>query len=247
MKWHDHIRIAVKAARDFGLDGPLIEILKSAVILPDQQRHKHERHHTGKDPETMLRIWKARNAVLRGDKSAAALELGQALHYIHDKCVYVGPEHSHDSIEEEISSLDFPQNAIENGRKRGVCSYRCAEECVSHTTPKDDAASALWEATEHSRMLITAVFGNIHISNVLLKRMKIQKWLYLLLGMCLSITSLIGLPIILVAFARWPLFPSVLLGVACSILAAKPFQKFSDLRLECKWFVAGSSSQPKLF
>jgi len=114
MKWHDHIRIAVKAAEDFGLDRSLIEILKSAVVLPDRKRHKYESHHTGKDPETVLLIWNARNAVLRGDRSTAALELGQALHYIHDKSIHVASQHSHDSIEERISFLDFPQNAIEN-------------------------------------------------------------------------------------------------------------------------------------
>ncbi len=247
MKWHDHIRIAVKAAEDFGLDRSLIEMLRSSVILPDRKKQKYERHHTGKDPETMLLIWNARNAVLRGDRSAAALELGQALHYIHDKSVHVGSQHSHDSIEQEISSLDFPQNAIENGRKRGVCSYRCAERCVSHTTPKDDAASALWEATEHSRMLIAAVFGDAHVSDVSFNRMRKHKWLYLLVAACLSVTSLIVLPIILITLARWPGFPSVLLGVVSAIVVVKPLQKYIDLRLECKWVAAGSEAQPKLF
>lgn len=96
-------------------------------------------------------------------------------------------------------------------------------------------------------MLITAVFGDVHVSDVLFNRIQKHKWLYFLVAACLSVTSLIVLPIILITLAGWPHFPSVLLGVVSAIVVVKPLQKYIDLRRECKWFVAESEAQPKLF
>jgi len=195
----------------------------------------------------MLHVWSARKAILRGNRSAAARELGQALHYIHDKSVQAGSPRAHEYIEKKISSLVFPYNALKSGRKRGVCSYTCAEQCVSRTTPKNDAVGALWEATEHSVMLIRAVFGDVNISDNAMKSMMAYKWLYFVLSLCLGIISLILLPILLISHAGWPSFPSVLLGLVSVVVIAKPLQKYLNLRLECKWFASGSKSQPTLF
>lgn len=245
MKWHDHIRITTKAAEDLGLDRSVIDKLRSAVIKPDQERQKYERHHSGKDSETMRRIWSARRAILRGKPNAAALELGWALHYIQDKSVPGGSRHN--SIEREISSLEVPQNAIDNGRKRGMCSYHCARECVRRTTTKNDAQSAMWQATEHSTMLIKAVLCNARIPDALVKRMRQQKWAYGMVVAFLTGACLIGIPMSLITFAGWPRFPSVVLGLASVLSVRVPLRKYTDLRLESKWFASESKAQPTLF
>jgi len=245
MKWRDHQRIAAKAAQDLGLDKCQIDKLVQGVIQPDQTRKKYERHHSGTHSVTMQHIWNARRAVLNGELTKAAWELGRALHYIHDKSVPGGWQHN--SIEREISSLKVPQEAIDNARKSAVCSFRCAAQCVRSTKTKHDAQNAMWQAVEHSTILIKAVFGDVRISNAFARQIRKQKWIYFMVIITLSGTSLIGIPIILTILAGWPWFPSALLGVISTLIVRRPSQRYTDLRFESKWFDSGSEAQPTLF
>jgi len=156
LKWKDHTRIAQLVATAFNLP---TQPLTEGAVAPDKFRVAHEPHHA-KDIEKIMRELKtARKFYLNGKIPDLSYQLGVALHYIQDACVgkgFLGI--SHEDIENEVSSLRIPVNAV----KAGLDNYqphpfKLREALKALNNSSSSPNEILWNAVYYSFLAARSV------------------------------------------------------------------------------------------
>lgn len=173
MKWKSHTAIARAVATMLWLPEPVKEALVEGSIEPDKYPDttlkvgRRGRAYVGVAPHhnpeyglIMKYIRYARQYYLQGNDAQAARNLGRALHYIQDKCVYKGFLGGlHDQSEAALASQNVSWDAIKKGISEAKCSPAYVEKCVSGVRPMTSPQEIMSQASVTSASIAKAVFG----------------------------------------------------------------------------------------
>jgi len=242
VKWKSHAAITRAVCRAVGLSEYHERIVIDGAIEPDRHPVKARKgsgaskrvaHHGRSDRAIYILIWKARLAFVQGDEEHGCRNLGRALHYVQDKCVSFGwSKTSHDILEEEIGAINIPRNAIEEGIDHSICSPVFVSECVRSIHPKDDACSAMYEATLISAALAMAVIDGTDATGLgheLKRAENVHRFV---------VMPLVGTALILIAGAAIMIGDLVILLVAPPVIAvaAMSMRKYAAARNIASWY-----------
>ena len=119
MKWRTHRALTGRALRRLGLGGDVIEACLEGVVEPDRREEysltitprgrvrltRRPHHSFWRASDAIRYIYKARRCFLEGRLGPAGYYLGQALHYIQDKCVERSIFAEHGELESKEKEL----------------------------------------------------------------------------------------------------------------------------------------------
>lgn len=163
MKTETHIRIAEAIAKHLGMDCYEREKFVEAVAYPDRRRvffMPGVPHHRPYLFVLKHLIWKSRKALINNDRLKAIWYLGNALHYVQDKCVYEDLlKVKHNRIEERLLNYDVPVGAIEEGIRNACSSPRCLWRVIKSIKGAKEEGKAIYNATYYSSLVLSSVLN----------------------------------------------------------------------------------------
>jgi len=190
MKWRTHRALTRRALRRLGLGGDVIEACLEGVVEPDRREEysltitprgrvrltRRPHHSFWRASDAIRYIYKARRCFLEGRLGPAGYYLGQALHYIQDKCVERSIFAEHGELESEIGGLDIPEDAIERGLADSVSHPKSVEAIVWMAAGSTNPGRALWYAAYYTAWVAKAVFTISGVGEARAQLQRLNKW-----------------------------------------------------------------------
>lgn len=255
MKWKSHKAIAKAISNSLGLPNSLAKALSNGSIEPDKKPdigwrtgrkgrlyRARIRHHFAIPPYNLIMdyIWKARFAYLMGNDMQAMGNLGRALHYIQDSSVNPGFLYlSHDSLEDQLLSGNFPYHSIIEGINAAICSPHFIKNSIMCLKPRNNVSEILDQASRYSALVVKSVIGDKTPSTELLEKHKSSRVRYYKRTVPVSIgvfSAFLYASIILLYYSfAFVAFVIFLLGSGIS-LSNLYSAKFRYYKKELKWF-----------
>ena len=168
MKWKDHVRIAKLVAKTFRLP---VQPFTEGAVAPDKFKEKEvyftasgrirvktKPHHIKNVKKIMRELKTARKLYLDGRITELSYRLGIALHYIQDACTgkgFLGLFHG--SVENGISTLEIPGEAIQAGLKDYQPHPFKLRKALKTLKSSNNPNKILWNATYYSFLAAKSV------------------------------------------------------------------------------------------
>lgn len=190
MKWRTHRALTRMVLRRLGLGGDVIEACLEGVVEPDKRieyslaitprgrvRLVRKPHHSfWRASDAIHYIYKARQCFLKGRLDMAGYYLGQALHYIQDRCVEKPILADHGEVEAEAGELGIPGDAIERGIMDSISHPKRVEGLVWTMAGSTSPGRALWHAAYYTAWVAKAVFTISGVEEARRQLQGLNKW-----------------------------------------------------------------------
>lgn len=237
MKWKNHIAITRAVSKSLNLKREWEGALVEGSIKPDKKANSYEKHHHARLKKVMGHIWNARKDFIKGNHLKAMTNLGIALHFVQDKCVYKGFFASHDRLESKLTSQNVSYNSIEVGITEAQSSPRYIKKIINNIRPGIKVDAIMAQACENSSAIVKAVVDKEQPSKELLEKFRNAQQRHE--KITIPISGLVFLAILIIPPLLNP-SSSLLIWLLCAIVGTYLVNKldinYHTLKEEAKWF-----------